>query len=76
MLRSYIFSFLKGMVDDIASGNVQANPYTRGTSHDACSFCPYSAVCHKEEVAGRRNYKAMNAQEFWDRVEKEVDRHG
>ena len=76
MLRSYIFSFLKGMVDDIASGNVQANPYTRGTSHDACSFCLYSAVCHKEEVAGRRNYKAINAQEFWDRVEKEVDRHG
>ena len=75
MLQKYIFSYLGTMVDDIASGSVAANPYTRGTSHDACAWCPYGAICHKGDE-GRRNYKKMEAGEFWDRVEKEVDRRG
>ena len=75
VLRSYIFQFLAGMVEDIASGNVKANPYTRGSSHDACSFCPYGSICHKE-TAERRNYKAMEPERFWDEIQKEVDRRG
>ena len=75
-LRKYIFNLLSNMVNEIASGNVTPNPYTRGTSHDACTFCPYGAICHKANVEGRRNYKAMTAQRFWEEVEKEVDRHG
>jgi ATP-dependent helicase/nuclease subunit B len=76
MLRGYVFGVLRGMVDDIASGNVAPNPYTRGTSHDACAWCPYGAVCHKKDVEGRRNYKMMTAQRFWEDVQKEVDRRG
>ncbi len=76
LLRQYVFSLLSNMVDEIASGNVTPNPYTRGTSHDACTFCPYGAVCHKASVEGRRNYKAMNAQRFWQEVEEEVDDRG
>ena len=76
LLRQYVFSLLSNMVDEIASGNVTPNPYTRGTSHDACTFCPYGAVCHKASVEGRRNYKAMTAQRFWQEVEEEVDDRG
>ncbi len=76
LLRSYIFRWLGNMVEDIASGNVQPNPYTRGSSHDACAWCPYGNICHKADLEGRRNYKAMSAQEFWDAVEKEGNRHG
>ena len=75
-LRQYVFALLGAMVDDIASGNVTPNPYTRGTSFDACSFCPYGAVCHKASVEGRRNYRAMTAQRFWEEIEKEVSRRG
>ena len=75
-LRGYVFQVLSRMVDTIADGEVAPDPYTRGSSHDACAFCPYGAVCHKETVEGRRNYKAMTAQEFWGRIDKEVDRHG
>ena len=75
-LRSYVFSLLGSMVDEIASGKVSPNPYTRGTSHDACAFCPYSAVCQGKIGEGRRNYKTMSAQRFWEEVEKEVDHHG
>lgn len=76
LLKDYIFETLASMVDDIASGNVTPNPYTRGSSHDACAYCPYGAICHKATVEGRRNYKAMTAQRFWEEIGKEGKPHG
>ena len=76
LLRKYVFLVLGRLVDDIASGNVEPNPYTRGTTHDACAYCPYSSVCHSESVEGRRNYKTMDAQRFWDEISKEVNPSG
>lgn len=72
LLEGFIFRVLKKLVEDIASGNVEPNPYCRGSSHDACQFCPYGSVCHKDMVPGRRNYKAMTAQRFWDEIGKEM----
>lgn len=76
LLKRYLFKILSEMVDEIASGNVEPNPYTRGSSHSACAFCPYGAICHEEQVQGRRNYKTMTAQRFWDEIGKEMDHHG
>ncbi len=76
LLKGYIFALLGKLVDDVASGCVEANPYTRGNSHNACAFCPYSAVCHPNFVEGRRNYKAMTAQRFWEEVGKEMEANG
>ena len=76
LLRQYVFSLLSNMVDEIASGDVTPNPYTRGSSYDACTFCPYGAVCHKLGVEGRRNYKTMTAQRFWEEIEQEVADRG
>lgn len=75
-LRKYVFTLLREMVDDIASGNITPNPYTRGTAHDACAYCPYASVCHRSEVKGRRNYQAMTSQKFWEEIEKKVNPHG
>lgn len=75
-LKAYLKKYLAGMVDEIASGNVTPNPYSRGTSFDACTFCPYGAVCHKDSVPERRNYKKMEAQRFWEEIGKEGERHG
>ena len=71
-LEHYVFHILKKLVEDIASGNVEPNPYTRGSSHSACDFCPYGSICHRDSVEGRRNYKTMTAQRFWDEVGKEL----
>ena len=76
LLKSYVYYLLRKIVDDIASGCVDPNPYTRGSSHNACMFCPYSAVCHSETVEGRRNFKTMSAQRFWEEMEKEMKAHG
>lgn len=76
LLSRYVFQLLGNMVDEIASGNVSPNPYTRGNSHNACRFCPYGAVCHAATVEDRRNYKAMSSQRFWDEITKEMSNNG
>ena len=76
LLEAYVFRVLGRMVEDIVSGNVEPNPYTRGSSHNACAFCPYGNVCHEKYVEGRRNYKTMTAQRFWDEIGKEMSGHG
>ena len=75
-LEHYVFYALSDMVQQIASGNVEANPYTRGSSHNACAYCPYGPICHEAEITGRRNYKAMTAQRFWEEIGKENRRNG
>ncbi len=72
LLERYVFRVLKQLVEDIASGNVEPNPYTRGSSHSACAFCPYGNICHEATVEGRRNYKTMSAPRFWEEVGKEM----
>ena len=76
LLKAYIFALLGKMVDDIASGSVEPNPYTRGGRHNACAFCPYGAVCHEATVEGRRDFAAITSQRFWEDVEKEMSSHG
>lgn len=75
-LKRYVFRLLEGIVDEIASGNVTPNPYTRGSSHNACRFCPYGAVCRSAEVEGRRNYQAMTADRFWTEIERSEQKNG
>lgn len=76
MLKAYIYALLSKMVDDIASGCIEPNPYTRGGRHNACAFCPYGAICHESTVEGRRDYAAITAQKFWEDIEKEMSSHG
>ncbi len=76
LLKAYVFRLLGNMVDEIASGKLEPNPYTRGSSHNACEYCPYTEICHADQLEGRRNYRAMSAQRFWEEVAKEVDTDG
>lgn len=74
-LEAHVFRVLGCLVEEIASGDVSPNPYTRG-DHGACTWCPYGHICHKEEVEGRRNYKTMSAQRFWEELGKEKGHGG
>ena len=76
LLKGYVFALLGKMIDDIASGCVEANPYTRGSRHNACTFCPYGSICHDLSVPGRRDFAAMTPQKFWEDIEKEMSSHG
>jgi len=75
LLEQYIFYILGKLVDEIAAGKIAPNPYTRGSSHSACTYCPYSSICHAETLDSRRNYKSMSSQEFWQKIGKEMLKH-
>ena len=75
LLKKYVFTFLGEMVDDVAAGNVEPNPYTRGSKHNACRFCPYGIICGAE-IPGRRDYKEIKADRFWADVQREVTGRG
>lgn len=76
MLKKYIYGLLKDMVNEISQGRVEPNPYTRGSSHNACRYCPYGTVCHSEDVAGRRNYQAMSSDRFWEEIGRKEQSNG
>ena len=75
-LKMFVSGLVSNMVDDIASGDVEPNPYTRGKSYSACKYCPYGAVCHEQDVTGRRNYKSLTDVDFWKLVGKETGNDG
>ncbi len=75
LLEAYVFRTVGKLVEEIASGQVSPNPYTRG-DHGACTWCPYGHICHKAEVEDRRNYKTMKPDWFWQQVGKELGHGG
>lgn len=76
LLEKHVFQAVAAMAADIRSGDVTPNPYTRGSSHDACRYCPYASVCRSGSDSGRRNYKAMSSAEFWEELGKEEEDRG
>ena len=76
MLKVFVFGLLRKMVDEIASGCVKPNPYTRGSRHNACTYCPYGVICHEATVDGRRDYAAISSEQFWEEIRKVVNSNG
>ena len=74
-LKDYVFRLLARLVDGIAGGQVEPNPYVRG-NRDACRFCAYASACHLDLWGEPRVYRAVSAAEFWEQVEKEGKDHG
>ena len=75
LLEGYVFRTVGKFVEEIASGEVSPYPYTRG-DHGACTWCPYSHICHKAEVENRRNFKTMSDKWFWEQIGKEMGHGG
>ena len=69
-LKDYVFRLLARLVDGIAGGQVEPNPYVRG-NRDACRFCAYASACHLDLWGEPPVYRAVSAAEFWEQVEKE-----
>ena len=76
LLRKYVFHVIRKLIGQIASGNVDPNPYRRGNNHDACRFCAYRTVCNPATVTGVRNFEETDAQRFWEEIGKELNQDG
>lgn len=75
-LKKYVFKLLRSVVDEIASGIIEPNPYYRDERDNSCVYCPYSKICHKESIEDYRYLKSVNAKEFWETVRKECGDRG
>lgn len=63
LLRRHVRRELARMTDEIFTGNITPDPYSRGAT-GACSYCSYAAICHPEP-SQVRSLKATKAADFW-----------
>jgi ATP-dependent helicase/nuclease subunit B len=74
-LKGHIDRVLDGICEELAAGNIAADPFWRGPEKNACRYCDYAAACHFEEGLGedrRRWLPTVKGEEFWRSVEEET----
>lgn len=74
-LGRHIQQILTEICQELAGGNIAADPFWRGPDKNACRFCDYAAACHFEPGRGgdrKRWLPSIGAQEFWEKIEDEI----
>lgn len=72
-LDDYTMHMMMTALDGIASGNIEANPISHGTTRTSCTYCPMRLACHKDACGTQYRYRAkVTEKEFWEQVEKVV----
>ena len=72
-LGLYVEEQLRRMVRELASGNIDADPYARTPQQSACTYCEFASACHFENGCGsdRMEYiKATKNDEFWQYIDE------
>lgn len=73
-LKHHIEGILKEICGEIASGNIDADPFWRGPEKNACRYCDYAAACQFEEGMGgdrRRYLPPIDNEHFWEKIESD-----
>ncbi len=71
-LRRHIQKVLRDIGEELAEGNIAADPYYRNAQMTACAYCEYAAACHFEEGRGgdcRRYLYSMKGVKFWESLD-------
>ena len=75
-LGRYVEKLLREIAREIGSGNIEADPCSRGPQQSACDYCPFLAACYFDESRDKRRYlEKTEPEEFWQTIDGEV-RHG
>ena len=75
-LKKHTDQILREICQEVAAGNIQADPYWRGAGKNACLYCEYAAACHFEEGRGgdrRRWLPTVRNGDFWKSLEREEE---
>lgn len=66
-LKRHIQEILKGICREMAAGNIDADPFWRGPSRNACQYCVYFRACQFEERQDSRRWiPTVDNRDFWD----------
>lgn len=68
-LRRHVSKILNDIAGEIATGNIDADPYLRSGNRSYCDFCDYADACFFEEGSGRDCHRflyAVKGKRFWE----------
>ena len=69
-LGRYVDRLLHQITEEIAGGNIDADPYTRSVQENACTYCAFASACCFEEGRDRRRQLHKTDQDaFWALLE-------
>jgi ATP-dependent helicase/nuclease subunit B len=74
-LGRHIQRVLEDICQEMAEGNIAADPFWRGPEKNACRFCDYAAACHFEPGQRgdcKRWLPGVSAREFWEQIKEET----
>ena len=78
-LGLYVEEQLRRMVRELASGNIDADPWARSEQDSACTYCEFAPACHFENGCGgdRIEYiRATGAEQLWEHVDRTIEEGG
>ncbi|MCD8357094.1 MAG: exodeoxyribonuclease V subunit gamma [Clostridia bacterium] len=77
-LSGHIRKILQEMGKELLHGSMEANPVRRGPVEDACTWCPYRAVCRFDTTLGDKphNIAKIKPEEFWRSIDEELEGGG
>jgi len=70
LLETHVFSTVAALADDLAQGNVEANPYYYDDLQNACRWCAYQELC-ADGAEKRWLEKVPGNRQFWELLGKE-----
>ena len=74
-LGKYVDRLLHQIAKELAQGNIDADPCSRGPQDSACTYCEFASACYFEDGrdSDRTRYlKKTEGEEFWQHVDKET----
>lgn len=75
LLSRHIDSVLRSLAQELNSGCIDAEPYYRSATENACRFCDFAPACHFGSCDDKAKYIArMSSEEVWARIEEEENR--
>ena len=76
-LRRHVRHVLEDICKEIAAGNIDADPFWRGTKKNACQYCDYVQVCQFEKDRDHPRWApTLSAEAFWTKLEEGGEDHG
>ena len=74
-LSRYVDKLLERVARELRSGNIDADPWSRGENESACTYCAFASACHFQEEGGRdraQPLRPVRPEAFWRHVDKTI----
>lgn len=74
-LSRYVDKLLERIARELKSGNIDADPWSRGEQDNACAYCEFASACHFMDGDGGDHVqmiRPVRPEEFWRHVNQTI----